>query len=159
GTVWISSSFNMSDARARQARGPASGYTMVIPTHNRPTLLRRFLTYLDALSVQFPIVILDSSAPDAMAENRVSATAVGLRVVHRAFDNDITHSVKIVTGMAEIDTPFFSFCADDDVVCPAAIDDAVEFLRAHDDYHAAHGYTFGFEETDSRFVLGPLVYY
>jgi glycosyltransferase domain-containing protein len=133
-------------------------YTLVVPTLNRSDLLTRLVGYFDALRVAFPIVVLDSSEPGQRAANAAAVAAASIEIAHVPLDGSISFYEKIARGTEAVTTPYVSFCADDDVVLPAAIEEALAFLRSHRDYHVAQGYFFGFRETDRAMAVESVLY-
>jgi len=101
--------------------------TTVIPTYRRPTLLRRALksvmrqTYPD-----FRICVYDNASGDD-TEAVVSDTAAGdPRVAYFRHEHNIGGAANFLFGMRRIDTPFFSFLSDDDVVLPHFFEAALD---------------------------------
>lgn len=135
-----------------------SDYTLVVPTLNRPDLLARLLRYFDRLGARFPILVLDSSDPEEMAANDAAIRATSLDIAHLPFDRSLPVDVKLRRGVGAVSTTYLSFCADDDVVFPAAIAEAVAFLRAHADYAVAQGYYLGFRESPTAFTIESVIY-
>ena len=93
--------------------------TTVIPTFRRPALLRRALrsvmcqTYPD-----FRVCVYDNASGDD-TESVVAQTAAGdRRVVYFRHQHNIGGAANFLFGMRRIETPYFSFLSDDDVVLP-----------------------------------------
>jgi glycosyltransferase domain-containing protein len=133
-------------------------YTLLIPTFNRPALLARLVRYFDALRVSFPILVLDSSDEPVMDANAGAIAGATRDIAHVRIDGSVPLDVKISRGVDAVRTPYLSFCADDDVVFPAAIGEAIAFLRTHPDYHVAHGYYFGFRDTTAELAIASVIY-
>jgi glycosyltransferase domain-containing protein len=124
----------------------AASYTLVVPTFNRPQLLRRLLRYLELSDARFGILVLDSSAPEHKRANAEAVASVKLRIRRIEYDSALPPFEKFCSGMAEVETPFLSLCADDDIVVVATLAPIVDFLRRNADYSAAHGFYFNFQE-------------
>lgn len=143
-------------ALAEPQAPPQALYTLVIPTYNRPALLQRLLEYLARQQWKFPVLVLDSSGPEALAKNR-EAASLAPHVRHVTFDSSTDPYAKMRDGMAMVETPYCSLCADDDLVVPAAIERCVRALERDPQAAVAHGYYFNFKET-SVFELSYVVY-
>jgi len=93
--------------------------TTVIPTYRRPTLLRRALksvmrqTYRD-----FRVCIYDNDSGDDTEAVVSDAAAGDPRVAYFRHPRNIGGAANFLFGMRRIDTPFFSFLSDDDVLLP-----------------------------------------
>lgn len=124
----------------------ADSYTLVVPTFNRPQLLRRLLRYLELSDARFGTLVLDSSAPEHKRANADAVASVKLRIRRIEYDPALPPLEKFGSGVAEVETPFLSLCADDDIVVVATLAPIVEFLRRNGDYSAAHGFYFNFQE-------------
>jgi GT2 family glycosyltransferase len=93
--------------------------TTVIPTFRRPTLLRRALrsvmrqTYPD-----FRVCVYDNASGDD-TQAAVAETAAGdPRVEYFRHPENIGGAANFLYGMSRIETPYFSFLSDDDIVLP-----------------------------------------
>jgi glycosyltransferase domain-containing protein len=138
----------------------AAFYTLLIPTFNRPALLQRLLRYLELQSAPFNVLVLDSSSSDNKGRNAEAVASVKLRIRLIEYDSALPPFDKFLQGVGEVDTPFLSLCADDDIVVIPALAQVVGFLRHNDDYSAAHGFYFNFHESaetnvTSLFYRGP----
>ncbi|WP_029008364.1 TIGR00180 family glycosyltransferase [Azospirillum halopraeferens] len=131
--------------------------TLIVPTYNRPELLARLLRHLAAESISWPVVVMDSSRPDAAAANRAGLTGTGLDIDHIVLPGSTTPFDKFRDGFARVRTPYAVLCADDDVVIPAALGECVRFLEEHPSFAAAHGLYYTF--LDERRLAGPVRHY
>jgi GT2 family glycosyltransferase len=100
--------------------------TTVIPTFRRPALLRRALrsvmrqTYTD-----FRVCVYDNASGDN-TQAVVSETAAGdPRVSYFRHPENIGGAANFLFGMRRIETPYFSFLSDDDVVLPHFFESAM----------------------------------
>lgn len=132
-------------------------YTLLIPTYNRPQDLARLLRYLATAGAAFPIMVLDSSRPDVMAQNRQTVAGSGLSARHIEFAAEIHPFQKFLAGCRKVETAYCSLCADDDFVLLPALKDSVAALTARTDAAAAHGNYFNFSETINGFNLSYVV--
>ena len=115
-------------------------YTLLIPTHNRPELLRSLLGYLDARSFEYPVRILDSSKVDIVAANNQAISELRLDIVHEVYDSTISPYAKYALGVRSVDTAYCSFCADDDILLIDSLIELLDVLDADPAFVAAHGY-------------------
>lgn len=120
----------------------------MIPTYNRPHSLRRLLAYLAARQFKFPIRVLDSSESEALAVNRETIDQSPLIVTHRIYDSAINPYVKFWLGVQAVETPYCSFCADDDVLFTANLDKYLDVLDGDPCLAAAHGFYVNFKPGD-----------
>ncbi len=122
-----------------------SRYTLLIPTYNRPAYLRSLLGYLAARRFEYPICVLDSSFEQALSENRETIRGVALDISYQVYDPAIHVTDKFALGAQSVDTPYCSFCADDDVLFTDHLDELLDFLDANPAFVVAHGYYVGFK--------------
>jgi glycosyltransferase domain-containing protein len=138
----------LSDAVA----GGVLDFTLVIPTYNRPQLLVRLLRYCVG---RFPkILVLDSSNADTLAKNRSLINALGEEVELREYDTQICLTQKLLDGLRSVSTPYFSFCADDDIVFPRGVNKALEILRTNPQYVGVDGIYLNFQQGERRVNVG-----
>ena len=114
--------------------------TLVIPTHNRPAFLRRLFVYLAQVRDGSQIQIVDSSAPQARAQNEdmVREFSSKLRIRYRHIDAGMISKCRTIME-EDVTTPFCVFCADDDFLMPDAVLGSLEFLERSPDYSCAQG--------------------
>src|ERR1700676_3894762 len=96
-------------------------YTLIIPTYQRPAMLRATLTHLAKSEPRLQVVVLDSSSEPALSLNRATLRAFP-RFQHREFDPSTPFVKKLLAGLREVSTPFVSLSADDDLLYPAAVE-------------------------------------
>ena len=121
-----------------------SRYTLLIPTYNRPAYLRSLLGYLAARRFEYPIRVLDSSSEQALSENREAIRQAGLDVSHKVYDAATAVLVKCADGTQSVETPYCSFCADDDILFTSHLGQLLDLLDASPALAAAHGYYMNF---------------
>ena len=115
--------------------------TLIIPTYNRPELLKRILNYYNNYNINFSIIVADSS--------KLSNKNLNKKIVHcfpklkilylDKFSPDLVSHHKFGKTVNYVKTKYCVFCADDDFVVPNGIKEAVDFLEKNTDYSAAHG--------------------
>lgn len=133
-------------------------YTLIIPTYNRAAELKRVLAYLERRSVDFTVLVLDSSEQKTFEENERTIAKTDVPIRHTRYDSSIPPYQKFSEGLYLVDTPYCSFCADDDVVFTDAIKECVDFLEANPFFVAAHGYYVNFREQPKSFDLTYTIY-
>lgn len=114
--------------------------TQVIPTHNRPSFLRRLFYFLEQVRDGSQIQIVDSSTPQYRAQNEeaVRAASSTLRIRYRHIDAGMISKCRTIME-EDVTTPFSVFCADDDFLMPDAVLGSLEFLQRSPDYSCAQG--------------------
>jgi len=125
-----------------------SRYTLIIPTYNRPDRLRSLLGYLGARRFDYPILVVDSSSEPMLAENRRTIDLAGLRITHQIHDPAIAVVDKFARAAQSVETPYCSFCADDDILLTRDLDALIRFLDDNPSFVAAHGYYVNFKPGD-----------
>jgi glycosyltransferase domain-containing protein len=121
-------------------------HTLVIPTYNRPALLKRLVQYYCKRAGPMNLLVLDSSRPEVAQENANVLASYGDCVRHVVFPGTTPLAAKLSQGLALVQTPYASLCADDDLVFPKRLHEAVAFLDDHPDYVCAHGLYFNFSQ-------------
>lgn len=121
-----------------------TNHTVVIPTYNRPEFVSRLVAYYRDAAPELPLVVLDSSRDEIAAANKQRLAAFGDAVRYLGFPSTMPVIDKLAAGVAAAATPYVSLCADDDIVFPAALREAVRFLAGNPDYVSAHGLYLNF---------------
>jgi len=124
--------------------------TITIPTYNRPEHLKRLLAYYQRTGVQARFLVLDSSAEDTLTMNEALLSSCGEGFRHVVFPSSMPVATKLSEGLALVDTPFCSFCADDDLVFPGALLHALEFMQSNPDYVCSDGIYLNFNPLDGE---------
>lgn len=140
-------------ASAARPSEALAAHTLVIPTYNRPALLKRLVIYYAARAPEMAVLVLDSSKPEIAAANAAMIEAVHPKAQHRAFTSDVPMAVKLSRGLAEVKTATVSFCADDDIVFPDGLAEAIAFIKSHPDYVSAHGLYLNFTEAGQTIIV------
>ncbi len=128
------------------SRAWIADHTIVIPTYNRPSLLRRLVTYYAAHARPVRLLILDSSNPEITAENAAALEPHRAYLRHIIYPMTTPMALKLSRGLEEVQTSTVSFCADDDLVFAEGLQTAREFLIDNPDYVCAHGLYLNFRE-------------
>jgi len=122
------------------------GHTLVIPTYNRPELLRRLVRYYCTRAGRANLLVLDSSTPKVAEQNANALSAYGESVRHVVFPGTAPMAFKLSRGLPLVQTSYASFCGDDDFVFPGGLREAVAFLEGHPDHVCAHGLYLNFRQ-------------
>lgn len=128
-------------------------HTLVIPTYNRPELLSRLVGFYREERPAMNLLVLDSSRPEIVERNRALFPARTNELRHEVFPTTTGPSAKFAAGVELVRTPYLSFCADDDIVFPDAIDRAVTLLQQSPEYASAHGLYLNFRVDDANVHL------
>jgi glycosyltransferase domain-containing protein len=123
-------------------------HTLVIPTFNRPYLLGKLLDHLRRSNVSSEVIIVDSSAAEALATNAKIIADADIKCRHYSFAPDTRPQRKFAEGLALVQTPYVSFCADDDVVFLGALTECLSILRQQADVIGCDGVYLGFEPSN-----------
>ncbi len=119
-------------------------HTLVIPTFNRPALLKKLIQYYRDRASWIDLLILDSSRSDIAQQNAKAMSIYASGVSHVVFPEDVVVVSKLSDGLQLVRTPYVSFCGDDDLVFPNGLCQAISFLHGHLDYVSAHGLYLNF---------------
>lgn len=121
-------------------------HTLVIPTYNRPALLRRLVHYYRERAASMRLLVLDSSLAAAAEQNAKALAVYGEPVKHVAFPPTTPMATKLALGLGRVESSFASFCADDDLVFPTGLEEALAVLAGEPDHVCAHGLYLNFRE-------------
>ena len=95
--------------------------TILIPTHNRPYLLKRALDYYDDFGVK--LIVGDSS--EAIFEGAQNYNC------EYHYCPNMVFSKKVMFLIHQLKTPYYVTCADDDLTVKQSIIKCVAFLENH----------------------------
>lgn len=116
--------------------------TLMIPTYQRPDLLKRCLQYFYGCGgAGIPALVLDSSPPDIAKQNQQVVREFPHAQIKNFPDVGLYSGLfeKIVHGSQLVQTPYVTICADDDLVIPANMKKCVDALEQDGGAVAAHG--------------------
>lgn len=123
-------------------------HTLVIPTYNRPELVRRLVRYYLGRGTVIQLLVLDSSRAEIATANAAWFGGCGPNVRHVIYPDTLPPGAKLARGLPMVNTPYASFCADDDLVFPQGLANAIDFLAANREYVCAHGLYLNFRVGD-----------
>jgi len=115
--------------------------TVIVVTHNRAVYLKRLLSYLESVGIRYRLLIADTSDADVRDINLgiISGFRSAFVLDYVSFDSEL-HYMKVHAEAASIcQTPFVTYCADDDFASCTFIQAAVEFLLQNASYSCCNG--------------------
>jgi len=93
--------------------------TTIIPTHMRPKLLKRAIrSVLNQTYPYFQVCVYDNASSDETTEVVARFAEKDSRVKYHCHPENIGAIANFNYGMARVETPFFSFLSDDDILLP-----------------------------------------
>jgi len=93
--------------------------TTIIPTYRRPKLLRRAIrSVLNQTYPHFQVCVYDNASGDETASVVAELLKEDPRVKYYCHDDNIGAAKNFIYGMEHVETPFFSFLSDDDILLP-----------------------------------------
>ncbi len=106
--------------------------TTIIPTYQRSALLRRALrSVLQQTYADFRVCVYDNASADDTSEVVAQIARGDSRVVYYRHERNIGGGANFLFGMRRVDTPYFSFLSDDDVLLPNFFETALRGFAAH----------------------------
>ena len=98
---------------------PQAIITTIIPTYRRPKLLGRAIrSVLNQTYPHFKVCVYDNASGDETAEIVSEIAKHDSRVSYFCHKENIGLVNNFIYGMKHVETPFFSFLSDDDVLLP-----------------------------------------
>ncbi len=93
--------------------------TTIIPTYRRPKLLRRAIrSVLNQTYPHLQVCVYDNASNDETASVVAEIAKTDSRVKYYCHPENIGGFANFIYGLKHVDTPFFSFFSDDDVLLP-----------------------------------------
>lgn len=106
--------------------------TTIIPTYRRPELLGRALrSVLRQTYPDFQVCIYDNASGDETAQVVAEVSQGDPRVKYYCHPTNIGAEANFIYGMERIDTPYFSFLSDDDLLLPTFFESTIQALTSH----------------------------
>lgn len=122
--------------------------SVIIPTYRRPLLLQRAIaSVLQQTFRDFRACVFDNASGDETATVVAAASSQDARVEYNVQPENVGAFDNFVSGMQQVDTEFFSFLSDDDVLFPAFLATAVRELDRHPNAMMFAGSTLEFSDS------------
>lgn len=113
-------------------------FTLLIPSYNRPRLLRALLYYLRSTTPGLKFLVLDSSDDKTLVRQIVAD-------IHRIEYPSNTHPFdKFFDGAKRVATAYCQICADDDIIFVDGVEKCLDALKANPLASCAKGAAFSF---------------
>src|SRR5262249_21644961 len=97
----------------------SAAITTIIPTFRRPDLLKRAIwSALSQTRRDLIVLVCDNASGDETAAVVAEATKRDSRVRYRCHPKNIGLVANFQYGMSQVETPYFSFLSDDDLLLP-----------------------------------------
>ena len=113
---------------------PQAIITTIIPTYRRPKLLGRAIrSVLNQTYPYFKVCVYDNASGDETAEIVSEIAKHDSRVNYFCHKNNIGMIDNFIYGMKRVETPFFSFLSDDDVLLPYFFQTVMDGFKAYPD--------------------------
>lgn len=105
--------------------------TTIIPTYRRPQLLKRAITsVLNQTYPNFQVCVYDNASGDETADVVKELIKKDPRVKYHCYSKNI--GIKTWNfGLRKVDTPYFSFLSDDDILLPNFYEKAMEGFQKY----------------------------
>jgi Glycosyl transferase family 2 len=122
--------------------------SVIIPTYRRPQLLQRAIRSVVRQTFQdFRACVYDNASGDETARVVADASAHDARVEYNVQPENVGAFDNFVYGMQRVDTEFFSFLSDDDVLFPDFLTSAVRELDHYPDAMMFAGSTLELDDS------------
>lgn len=118
---------------------PEPELTIFVLTRNRPRMLRNTIEQYSSWPFPVRIVVHDSSDETAARENEAVALAHAPATAYVGYAPATRPDAKLRAAASSAGTPYALYAAEDDVLIPAGVADAIAFLNANRDFVACHG--------------------
>ena len=129
--------------------------TTIIPTYRRPDMLRRAIkSALNQTFRNLQVCVYDDASGDETASVVAELKKEDKRVKYFCHPENIGGDKNYVYGMEHVDTPFFSFLADDDVLLPNFYQLAMDNFNKYPDAMLFSGTTIPMSN-DGRILNRP----
>jgi glycosyltransferase involved in cell wall biosynthesis len=121
--------------------------TVIIPTFRRPTLLRRaILSVLNQTFSAFQVCVYDDASNDDTQKVVTELAETDSRIKYYCHEQNKGPGANFNYGLKEVNTPFFSFLSDDDLLLPHFFEVAMQSLSSNPDVMFYAGLTVQVED-------------
>lgn len=126
-------------------------YTLIIPTHNRSSYLKRNLEYLTELDFAHKLIIADSSSDEYAIKNQnlVSEASSKLNISYFCLQGKDKYLEKMSLAFSMVTTPTLMISGDDDFIVPDQVENCAKFLIENDSYAIASGKIAEFKKAEN----------
>ncbi len=130
--------------------------TTIVPTFRRPALLGRALRSVLAQTFgDFRVCVYDNASGDETERVVVDIAKADARVVYHRHAANVGSLNNFIFGMRRVDTPYFSFLSDDDVLFANFFQTALDGFGRHPEAMLSIGSTLEFDQA-GRLLYAPL---
>jgi glycosyltransferase involved in cell wall biosynthesis len=114
--------------------------TVILPTYQRPLMLKRAIqSVLNQTYPHFQVCVYDNASGDQTASVVKNLITSGANIRYHRHSTNIGMLENFQYGLKRVDTPFFSFLCDDDILLPSFFERALEGFEAHPDAQFSTG--------------------
>ena len=114
--------------------------TVIIPTYQRPLMLKRAIqSVLNQTYPNYQVCVYDNASGDQTASVVKNLITNGAHIRYHCHSTNIGMLENYQYGLKRVDTPYFSFLADDDILLPDFFEKALEGFDAHPDAQFSTG--------------------
>lgn len=130
--------------------------TILIPTFRRPQKLKRAIESVrKQLYSDILIRVFDNASGDDTAKVVFELTSLDPRVQYHCQEKNVGVIANYNYALKSVNTKYFAFLADDDILFPECIGEAVHGLEANEDVAFWGGGTVNIDESSGRILRGP----
>ena len=124
--------------------------TIILPTYQRPLMLKKAIqSVLNQTYPNHQVCVYDNASGDQTASVVNNLITSGANIRYHRHTTNIGMQENFQYGLKRVDTPFFSFLCDDDILLPGFLEKALEGFEAHPDAQFSTGLAI---YTDTRKV-------
>lgn len=117
-----------------QAQSSSPRITTIIPTYRRPKLLRRAIqSALNQSYKELQVCVFDNASGDETETIVMELARQDPRVTYFCHEQNIGAQANFIYAMARVNTPYFSFLSDDDVLLPGFYASALRGFEQYPD--------------------------
>jgi len=117
--------------------------TCILPTRGRPDFLRRAVLLLEHTNPEVKLIVVDSSRDDEFEEDmQILRQSCLKEVVVRRYSYETGFYQKLSDTIDRVETDYFYFMADDDLIMKEGVEACCEVLEAEKDIICAAGEIF-----------------
>jgi len=121
--------------------------TVIIPTFRRPELLRRaILSVLHQTFLSLQVCVYDDASNDDTQHVVTQLAETDSRIKYHRHKHNIGTAANFNYGLQLVNTPFFSFLSDDDLLLPHFLEAAMQSLSSSPDVMFYAGVTIQVED-------------